>query len=354
MNKKENIENADETTRENWVNEKISLLAPEKTPQVETARIQLETKISEKEKNLWQKVFAPKYRTAWFTLLVISVLTSSLSVPQVRVIANSFLGLFRVEQIEAVDVGISLKNLPREMETRFMAVDNIIGDQLMIDKFVAPVEVRDIIEASTRAGFQARMPEFPEGETRIFFQDESTIRLVIERDKWLVLMESMGYNEFVIPENADGAEITFNIPAVVIVGIGDCEYNQVSEITLAHPDTEDCTVLLQSQTPTIEAPPGVDINQAGQILLQALGMTSAEAEEFSSTVNWATTLVVPIPSDVDYHNITVEGVDSIFLENNYGTGKSVYSLLWLKDGILHALIGDGNLAEALESVSSLE
>jgi hypothetical protein len=83
-------------------------------------------------------------------------------------------------------------------------------------------------------------------------------------------------------------------------------------------------------------------------------MTSAEAEEFSATVNWASTLVVPVPSDVDYYNITVEGVDCIFLEDNYGTGKSVFSLLWLKDGIFHALIGDGNLAEALESVSSME
>jgi hypothetical protein len=198
------------------------------------------------------------------------------------------------------------------------------------------------------------MPGFPVGETNIQYQDSTSIRLLIDQRKWQALLDSMGYRELVIPKSADGAEVTFNIPAAVIVGIGDCEYNEINEVKLDHPATENCTVFLQSRTPTIEAPPGVDIHKAGQILLQTLGMTPEEAEEFSATVNWATTLVVPIPSDVDYQPLSIEGVDGFFLEDNYATGKSAFSLLWLKDGILHALIGDGTLAEALQSVNSLE
>lgn len=337
-----------------WVETKLSLLTPEQIPPSNAARIQLESRRSTKEQTRWQKVFAPRYRTAWAAIVVVGVLAFSLSIPQVRVIANSFLGLFRVEQIEAVDVGITLENLPQEMETRFSAVDNIIGDQISIDKKVTPVEVNSLGEASELAGFQARVPGIPIGETHIFFQDSTTIRLVIDQDRWQALLEGMGYDDFVIPESADGAEVTFSLPAAVIVGIGDCEYNQVSEVKLGHPDTENCTVYLQSRPPTIQAPPGVDINRAGQILLQALGMTAEEAEEFSNTVNWATTLVVPVPSDVEYHKIIVEGEDGIFLEEDYASGKSVYSLLWLKDGILNALIGDGSLVEALESINSLE
>jgi hypothetical protein len=341
-------------TEDNWIKAKFSLLDPEKIPPTNTALVQLESRVITKEQTLWKKVFAPRYRSAWAAIVVVGILAISLSIPQVRVIANSFLGLFRVEQIEAVDVGITLENLPQEMETRFSAVDNIIGDQITIDKKVTPVEVNTIVEASKLAGFQARMPGLPVGETHIFFQDSTTIRLVIDQARWQALLEGMGYDDFVIPESADGAEVTFNLPAAVIVGIGDCEYNQISEIKLGHPETENCTVYLQSRTPTIEAPPGLDINRAGQILLQALGMTAEQAEEFSSTVNWATTLVVPVPSDIKYHKIKVEGVEGIFLEDEYARGKSVYSLLWLKDGILNALIGDGSLVEALESINSLE
>lgn len=303
---------------------------------------------------MWQNIFGRKYRTAWAALAGVIVIAIALSTPQVRVIANSFLGLFRVEQIEAVDVGISLDNLPEEMESRFMAVDNIIKDQLIIDKEVAPFEVESIAQASQLAGFQARMPSMPQGEKRILYQEPSSIRLVIDQPDWQALLESMGYDDFVIPKSADGAEIKFNIPATVVIGIGDCEYNQNDEIKLAHTETQNCTVFLQSESPTIEAPPGIDINQAGQILLQAMGMTEAEAEEFSTTVNWATTLVVPVPSDMDYRHVLVDGVDGIFLFDRYQGGKSVYTLLWIKDGIFHALIGDGTLVDARRSVRSLE
>jgi len=354
MEQNENHNNSVKDPDNAWVNEKMDLLAPDRTPMTSHGRTRLDALILEQESTLWQKVFAPRFRTAWVTLVVVGILAASLSTPQVRVIANSFLGLFRVEQIEAVDVGISLENLPQEMESRFSAVDNIIGDQLIIDKKVQPVEVSEISEASELAGFHARMPGIPTGDTHIYFNEASTISLVIEQEKWQDLLESMGYDDFVIPASADGAEVTFNIPAAVVVGIGDCEYNEVSEVKLAHPATENCTVFLQSRTPTIEAPPGVDINKAGQILLQALGMTADEAEAFSATVNWATTLVVPVPSDIDYQTVPVEGVDGIFLEDRYASGKSAYTLIWLKDGMLYALIGDGTLAEALRSVGSLK
>ena len=354
MNHIENQDNNINDSDNTWVNEKINLLAPDKTPKINQARTRLDSLILEKESTLWQKLFAPRFQTAWITLVIVGVLAVSLSFPQVRVVANSFLGLFRVEQIEAVDVGISLENLPQEMETRFSAVDNIIGDQLVIDKKVQPIEVGKISEANELAGFHARMPSIPTGDTRIHFNEASTIRLVIEQEKWQGLLESMGYDDFVIPASADGAEVTFNVPAAVVVSIGDCEFNEIDEVKLAHPETENCTVFLQSRTPTIEAPPGVDINKAGQILLQALGMTADEAEAFSATVNWATTLVVPVPSDIDYQTVPVEGVDGIFLEDRYSSGKSAYTLIWLKDGMLHALIGDGTLAEALHSVGSLK
>jgi hypothetical protein len=241
------------------------------------------------------------------------------------------------------------------MESRFLAVDTIIGDQLSVDQAVSPIKVADLEEASEMVGFTARKPTSPEGETSIFYQDASRVRLEIDQESWQVLLDSMGYQDFVIPKSADGAEVVVSIPPGVIVTIGDCQFNQVSKVKLGHPETENCTVFLQGTSPTIEASPGVDINKAGQILLQVLGMSPAEAEEFSATVNWATTLVVPVPSDVEYRQVKVEGVDGVFLmEETYPGEKAVYTLLWLKDGLLNALIGDGSLADALQSVNSLE
>jgi hypothetical protein len=344
----------DQPTEDSWVKDKLGLIAPNLTPPVQAARSRLDSLIAVKEKTMWQRIFAIKYRPAWATLIIIAVMAALLSFPQVRVIANSFLGLFRVEQIEAVDVGIRLDNLPNELESHFIALDNLLEDQVIVDNQVVPVLVQNISEASEMAGFQARMPTRPEGDKVILFQESSSVRLVIDRERWNALLKSMNYDDFVLPKSTDGEEIKFNLPKAIIIGIGDCEYNEIHEVKIAHPETQNCTIFMQSEIPTIEAPSGIDINRAGQILLQTLGMSEAEAKEFSSTVNWATTLVVPVPSDVDYRNVTIEGVEGILLEDRYDGGKSVYTLIWIRDGLLHALIGDGTFADALRSVNSLE
>jgi hypothetical protein len=177
---------------------------------------------------------------------------------------------------------------------------------------------------------------------------------VIDRERWQAFIDGIGYPDFVLPESADGSELVFHIPQMVVIGIGDCQYNQVNEVKVASPEMENCTIFLQSETPEIEAPAEVDINRAGEIMLQVLGMSESEAQAFSRTVNWATTLVVPVPSDVDYRQVQVEGVDGVFVEDRISGGKTIYTLMWVVDGRLHALTGDGTLAEALQVVASLE
>jgi len=354
MVKQRSIPEIDQETNPKWISEKLDLLAPDSIPPVQQAYARLDSRIQENENTLWQKVLDSNYRTAWVTLVIVAILVVSLSFPQVRGIANSFLGLFRVEQIEAVSVGFSLDDLPAEMETQFMTLKPLFADQIIVDQEINPIPVTDITDASQRVGFQARVPTQPDGEMVILVQNGSTIRLAIDRARWQAIIDSMGYPDFKLPADTDGKEIILNIPEAVVIGIGDCEYTQTQEIKLATPNSTDCTIFLQSRTPTIEAPPGVDINRAGQILLQILGLSESEAKSFSATVNWATTLVVPVPSDIEYQHVSIEGVDGIFLNDSLEGGKTVYTLLWVKNDLLHALIGDGSLTDALQSVKSLE
>jgi hypothetical protein len=324
------------------VYERLDLLSPEATPPVRVARSRLESKVAEKEQSMWQKILNRRYRPVWATLAVILVLTVSFSFPQVRAAAISFLGLFRVEQIEAVEIGISLDDLSGEMETQFMAIDNLIGDQIVVEQSAKSEEVADLSAAEVQAGFDARVPAQLQDQTkRVVFQPEASIRFTIDRDRWQALLDSMGYgNDFQLPEAADGAEVRFNVPNAIVTGFGDCEVNQAKDMQ----ETElsgNCTVLLQTRQPTIEAPPGIDIHQAGQVMLQILGMSPEEAEAFSNRVDWATTLVVPVPQGADYRNVLVDGVEGVLLEDTYTGGHARFTLLWVKDGMFYALTGDG-------------
>ena len=342
--------------RENWVAARLEALSPEGSPPVKAARAELETRLTEKEQNMWQKMLARKYRPAWATLAVVAVLAFSLSIPQVRVAATSFLGLFRVEQIEAGEVGISLDNLPAGMEDNFVALDNLLADQVFVEDVAEPVEVGNLDEAAALAGFAPRIPAELAGKAqRIAVQSEASIRLVIDQPRWQALIDSMGY-DFEIPKSADGAEVKVRVPNAIVTGFGDCQVNAANEVApeaAAGAMRSDCTILMQSEAPEIEAPPGLDINQAGAILLQVLGMTPEEAAAFSERVDWSTTLVVPVPQGADYQNVTVDGVDGVLLIDSYGA-QNGFTLLWVKDGMFYALTGYGNRYVALGIANSME
>ncbi len=87
---------------------------PSLTPRPAAARQRLQARITEKESyTMRQKIFAPRYRPAWVALGVILVLAVALAFPPVQAIANSFLGLFRVQQFSVVQINPG--NLPEQL-----------------------------------------------------------------------------------------------------------------------------------------------------------------------------------------------------------------------------------------------
>jgi hypothetical protein len=343
---------------EKRVSERLDALTPESTPPVQVARARLDQMIAEKELNMWQRMFRQKYRPIWATLAVLTVLAISLTIPQIRAVATSFLGLFRVEQIEAVEVGISLDDLGTEMESHFMALDEMLADQIIVEDVADPVEVESLPAASAAAGFSVRTPtQLSNKAQRIMVQNETSVRLVIDRERWQAIMDSMGY-DFEIPKSADGAEVVIQIPNAVVTGFGDCAVNEANEIAMEMDeqtkDLSDCAILMQSETPEIEAPPSIDINQAGQVMLQILGMSPEEAEAFSNRVDWATTLVVPVPRGADYRSVIVDGVEGVLLQDTYAGGNARFTLLWVKDGMFYALSGDGSQYSAVKIANSMK
>jgi hypothetical protein len=85
-----------------------------------------------------------------------------------------------------------------------------------------------------------------------------------------------------------------------------------------------------------------------------LGLSPEEAASFSKNVDWSTTLVVPVPQGADYHEVTVDSVPGIVLEDLNGGGVNQFTLIWVKDGILHALTGDGTASAAVRIANSLK
>jgi hypothetical protein len=148
--------------------------------------------------------------------------------------------------------------------------------------------------------------------------------------------------------------------------MGRCEFTpKVARETGQDPDEPErfwdpSVIFIQLPSPTVNTPPGLDIDQIGKAYLMMTGMSAEEAEAFSQTVDWATTLVVPIPDYASSQKVQVDGVQGVFVEQSRSrVNRPRYLLIWVKEGIVYALEGQGDqggpaIANTLEQNKDIE
>src|SRR5690606_38525649 len=110
--------------------------------------------------------------------------------------------------------------------------------------------------------------------------------------------------------------------------------------------------------PTAEFPDAVNEAELANAMLQLLGYAPEEAAALSTSIDWMTTLVLPLPVDeVDYQDVTVGGEQGVLL-----TGRSPSSPTEIpsgavgrqQDGIVDAVAGQPDIARLLEIATTLQ
>ncbi|HKE33175.1 MAG TPA: hypothetical protein VKD65_15695 [Candidatus Angelobacter sp.] len=319
-------------------------------------------KLTRKEIPMSRKIFAsPLVRYALPVLLVITIV---ISIPDVRVFASELLNLFRVQRVTVVPVDFT--GMQQLNGVVGQDISRLISDSITMQKEPSgPVNVASADKASQLTGFNVRAPE---GQTpsRISVMGGASFTFTIDRAKAQALLDEAGRSDLVLPEEVDGAEVSVKIPSGVSIAFGTCpEPSNESEAkremkreteTSGSPGRvyKDCIILAEIPSPEVSAPASLDIAKLAQIGLEFTGMSSEEAAQFTSTVDWTSTLVVPIPRNAaSYQEVTVDGVTGTFLERPSDDAPQ-FALLWVKDGIIYTIGGLGaNSQKALEIANSL-
>jgi len=301
-----------------------------------------------------KKLFAPRVRLVWAALALITILAASLSLPPVRAFANSFLGLFRVQQVSVIP--FDPLNLPSNFSTDQPGITQLFADNLKIETLGNAQEAATSAEASSLAGIPVRLPESLSGTPRLSVQPGTKLSFKVDLSRIQAILSDAGFKDIQLPKELDGATVNAELPMIVTAMYGD--YIPGSAGPGQDPDVKnswcsDCTVLVQLASPTIETPEGVDLSAIGKAYLRLTGMTDADAESFSQTVDWATTLVIPVPNSTSRETVSVDGVNGVFIQQNpeYSTQ---YMLIWVKNGIIYALTGYGDSQTALKIANSLK
>ena len=96
------------------------------------------------------------------------------------------------------------------------------------------------------------------------------------------------------------------------------------------------------------------MSDIAEAALELAGMSPAEARSFCQTVDWSSTLVVPVPRGSSHETVNVDGVEGpLFTELPRRHNGHGYSLLWIKNGVIYALTGRGDSSRALNLAASL-
>ena len=84
-------------------------------------------------------------------------------------------------------------------------------------------------------------------------------------------------------------------------------------------------------------------------------MSAAQAQAFSQTMDWTSSLVIPIPKNAaTYQQITVDGVTGTLIQRPPDDAPQ-FALIWVKNGIIYAIGGLGNdTTTAINMANSLQ
>jgi len=292
-------------------------------------------------------------RPAFVAAGLVLILAIALSFPPVQAMAGSFLGLFRVQQIRVVSFDPAsvekYQGMMQDSQSRYQA---FFKDNLTITHQGEFSQVSSKPSAERLAGFTPRLPASAMVNS-MGIEPAQTATLVIDSATMNSVLEALGQKDVKIPADLDGQKITATIPASVSVEIGTCPSGTDGSGKIPEPaQNADCKHLIQFSSPTIDAPDRFPVVQLGEAMLQVLGLSPDQAKQFSQSIDWTTTLVIPVPTgkDLTTSDVSVDGVNGTLVSSAQGQ----YTIVWIKDNRIYALNGWGDPSEGLKLANILE
>ena len=279
-----------------------------------------------------QFLLAGNRRLAFAAFLFLILFGFAFSFPAVRAAASEFLGLFRVQKFAAISISPEQIALLQRVAEEGLTP----GELEIIEEPGALRPVGSLAEARAETGLPIVQTLVSLGEpAEIWVVDGGNGRLTVDLAGARAIVEATGTDPLLLPDSLDGAQVNVSIFAGV------------------QQEWADGTMLLQTESPIVEYPENVDPTVLGAALLQVLGMNEDEAHRLSQTIDWTSTLLLPVPQNfASFNEIVVNGVSGLALNSVNGDGSALF---WQKDGVVYLLVGPGvDVAELASLAGSLQ
>ena len=288
----------------------------------------------------------------WFAAAAsIAVVGFAFTLPPVQAAAEAFLDLFRVQQFTGVEFD---PERLRGLETSGLSPEAIFGAVEPLTPPPQPVSYATAADAGAAAGIRVRTPAWvPNGfsSTGFMGSSEMAARITINTAGLQAVLDTLGLPDVELPQGLDGQTATVRVPPVVTQTFVNRDFVGRNGDVI-----ERSVHVIQAQSPDVSFPAGVDLSKLAYAGLRVLGMSRDEAYRMSVTIDWRTTLIVPVPAKaVAYRPISVAGSEGLLIEG-LPAGEKLPGgvLMWSADGETFAVAGAVSGEELLEIAQTLQ
>jgi Putative zinc-finger len=321
-------------------------------PHVAFARFKAEHDTGDERRSIFVHLAAPRWRPAWALTFAAVLLITFLAFPSGRSLAQRLLGTLRVERVQPVRVDFSALEGNRPLQ---QMLGRMLSDKVVVSVDEKPQHALTAADASQLAGFPVRLLGGRSDTPQLTVQGQHAFNMSIDRARLQDIFDQAGRSDLILPANLDGAMVSVQIPRSVSLEYGDCSRrNKTEEGTRREQLQTNCLVLEEAPSPVVSIPSDLNVQQLAEIGLELTGMSPTEARKFCQSIDWKTTLVLPIPRNADsYSVVDVNGAQGTLVSNSGRRGQD-YVLIWVKNGIIYFLAGHGDSSAAVTLANSLD
>jgi Putative zinc-finger len=322
-------------------------------PQIALARFEAQHGSGAEGTSFLSRLFAPSRSIAWIAGAIAAILLVGLAFPSGRSLAQRLLATLRVEKIQTVRLDLAYVDGNRPLQ---QMLGQIISDKVIVTADEKPQEAATSAAASQLAGFRVRLLGGRADSPQFNVEGQHAFHMTLDRARLQEIFDQAGRPDLLLPATIDGATISVQIPRSVQMRYGDCPSEHNAEGAAPHDSSlfANCTILAEAPSPVVNVPSDLNLQQLAEIGFQLTGMSATQAREFCQTIDWKTTLVLPIPRGVDSHSqVEVDGVQGTLIHQSLH-GAPGYVLIWVKNGIIYFLAAHGNSEQAVTLANSLD
>jgi hypothetical protein len=311
--------------------------------------------VTESSSKRWQPLLAGA--------AVIAVVAVGLSLPAGRSLVGRFFRSLRMQKVQAVNVDLSSFTDPNANPALHQMVAQMISDKVVVTVNESDQPASDVSAATQLAGFPVQLLGNRKDTPKLVVAGAHAINLTVDHTRLQAIFNEAGHPDLVVPQSLDGAAVAVQMPRAAEVQYGTCPTptsatNAIASNVTGPPASStqfiDCVRLREGPSPTVNVPPGLDIQHLAEIGLEVAGMNSTQSHDFLQTVDWKSTLSMTVPRFLrSYQAVKVKGAQGTLLTLAGRRGPG-YTLIWAKNGMVYSLVGFGDSTEAVDLASSLK